>query len=322
MLDGAPKLSRGKQDDLFFATPSRGFSANGPESAIYRTDDAGATWKEVFTHAGTFFRSVLFVDGQRGFAGNLGAGLTPQIDDPHPLYETKDGGDTWMPVASLSGTDMQGVCNLTAADSTHLFAVGRVNGPAVLASSSNAGLTWTTRDLSSQLTMLIDARFTSATDGLLAGQNVGSGGACTILRTTDGGETLESVFTSKTANSLCWKLHFPTPDVGYVAIQDTTTGPPTIGKTTDGGRTWTELPLPDGGNPKAPYAAIGVGFLTDEIGWVVASDPRQPSYRTFDGGATWEEEPDLVAPSNRFRFVDARTAYAIGGAVWKLELPE
>ncbi len=317
---GAPQ-SAGKQDDVFFTSKTRGFVASGSESAIFRTDDAGASWKKVFEKSGSFFRSLLFVDDAHGFAGNLGAGLTPSISDSNPLYETRDGGDTWSPVTSMTGPAMAGVCNLAAADASHLFAVGRTNGPAFMLASSDGGASWTSTDLSASFSMLIDARFTSASEGILAGQNASGTRVCTIMRTTDGGKTLTPVFSSKTRNSLCWKLHFPSAEVGYVAVQDTTAGPPTFGKTTDGGKTWTELPLPDGGNPTAGYSAIGIGFLTDEIGWVVGSDAKKPAYRTFDGGVTWEPAPDLEGPINRFRFVDKNTAYASGRTVWKLEIP-
>jgi len=319
-LEAGPK-SRGKQDDVFFTSKLRGFVVNGEASAIYRTEDGGATWKKVFEHAGTFFRAILFTDDQHGFAGNLGAGLTPTIDDKTALYETKDGGDTWAPVTAITGPSVPGICNLTSVDAQHVFAIGRSNGPAGVIATANGGGTWTSMDLSASFSMLIDGRFTSPTEGILAGQNAGAAGVCTIMRTTDGGKTLETVFSSKTKNSLCWKLDFPSPQVGYVAIQDSTSGPPSFGKTTDGGKTWTELPLPDNGNPKAGYSAIGIGFLTEEIGWVVGSDSKSPSYRTFDGGLTWEPSPDLAPPINRFRFVDKNTAYASGSSVWKLELP-
>ena len=321
-LDAAPKVTGGaKQDDIFFTSKTRGFAVSGQASAIYRTEDGGATWKKVFERKGTFFRAVLFTNDMHGFAGNLGAGLTPSIDDTTALYETKDGGDIWAPVTAITGPSVPGICNLTALDAKHVYAVGRANAPAGMLATSDGGATWTASDMSASFSMLIDARFTSPTEGILAGQNAGGTGVCTIQRTTDGGKTMQTVFSSKTKNSLCWKLHFPTPEVGYVAVQDTTSGPPSFGKTTDGGKTWTELPLPDDGNPKAGYATIGIGFLSAEVGWVVASDPRKPSYRTFDGGLTWETAPDIAAPINRFRFVDKTTAYAIGASVWKLELP-
>jgi photosystem II stability/assembly factor-like uncharacterized protein len=163
--------------------------------------------------------------------------------------------------------------------------------------------------------MAVDAHFATPTTGVVVGMS--DGGRCAVLRTTDGGETFESVFESATPSTLCWKVHFPSADVGYVAVMNTTVGPATFARTRDGGLTWEERPLPE-----SFYSTLAVGFLTDEIGWVVSDDASLPAYRTFDGGDTWEEEPDLQAPINRFRFLDASTVYAVGGAVWKLELGE
>jgi photosystem II stability/assembly factor-like uncharacterized protein len=168
--------------------------------------------------------------------------------------------------------------------------------------------------------MVIDAHFFSTTEGLVAGMDPSST-YCTIGRTTDGGATFHSVFTSKTSGSLCWKLHFPSAQVGYAAVQDTTVGPGTFAKTTDGGQTWKELPLPPLSKPNEAYSAIGVGFITEDIGWMAAEDASLPAYRTFDGGMTWEVDPALKSPVNRFRFVDAHTAYAVGAATWKLVIP-
>ena len=38
-------------------------------------------------------------------------------------------------------------------------------------------------------------------------------------------------------------------------------------------------------------------------------------------GETWTVDPVLKSPINRFRFVDKKTAYAIGANVWKLDVP-
>jgi photosystem II stability/assembly factor-like uncharacterized protein len=196
--------------------------------------------------------------------------------------------------------------------------VGRANGPADILVSSDGGGSWAATDLSATFSMVIDAHFSSTTEGLVAGMDP-TANYCAIARTTNGGTSFEPVFTSKTAGSLCWKLHFPSALVGYATVQATMPGAPTFAKTTDGGQTWKELPLP--GKATETYSAIGVGFLTENIGWMAAEDAGLPVYRTFDGGMTWEVDPALKSPINRFRFVDAHTAYAIGGAAWKLVLP-
>ncbi len=316
-LDGAPSVGGGaKQDDIFFVNGSTGFVASGPNEAIFSTEDAGETWQEVFNSPGTYFRAVLFTSEQHGFAGNIGSGLAPSISDDTLVYETLDGGATWEPVTTITGSPAKGICNFSAADEDNIFGIGRANGPAHLLQSSDGGATWVAKSLTSTFSMAIDGRFTSATEGLVIGMG-SSGQKCTIAKTTDGGDSFETVFTSDTSGSLCWKMHFSSDLIGYVAVQDTTSGPGTIAKTTDGGDTWTELPLPVDGDP---YGGIGIGFISDNIGWVASEDPAAPVFRTFDGGATWEEDPALKAPINRFRFIDENTAYAVGGSVWKLDL--
>jgi photosystem II stability/assembly factor-like uncharacterized protein len=314
-LQAAPSVDGGaKQDDMFWLDAQRGFVASGPDSSLYATTDGGLSWSTIFDSPGTYFRALLFTDDMHGFAGNLGAGLTPSITDANVIYQTADGGGSWTPVTSISGPAPEGICNFTAADDTHLFGIGRVNGPAHLVQSSDAGATWTSTDLSSWLTMAIDAHFASASEGMVVG--MGMTNRCTVIRTIDGGANFEQVFESATSGSLCWKLDFPSSAVGYLAVQDTAGGPGTFGKTTDGGATWQELPLPTTDS----YAGIGVGFITDDIGWMAAEAASSPVYRTYDGGVSWEQEPVLQGPINRFRFVDANTAYAVGGAVYKLEI--
>ncbi len=163
-----PSVSGGeKQDDIFFLDAMTGYVASGPEFAIWETTNGGTSFTSVFNKTGTYFRSLAFLDAQHGFAGNLGAGLIPQVTDTNVLYATSNGGSTWNAVTSITGPAASGICNLTVIDATHLVAVGRTNGPANMLVSSDAGNTWTSMDLSAQFSMLIDARFTSPTDGIL-----------------------------------------------------------------------------------------------------------------------------------------------------------
>jgi len=320
-LAGAPSHNDGsKMDDIVFTSPMVGYAADGPGGQISKTIDGGTTWKSVFTHAGTFFRSVAFLDDMHGFAGNLGAGLTGSITDATVLYETKDAGATWNPVTTITGSKPAGICNLTTIDATNIVAVGRANGPAHVMMSSDAGANWTATDLGKQMSMIIDAHFTSPSDGLIIGMGAGSDTVCTVLHTKDAGKTYEKVFASKTPNSLCWKVSFPSANVGYIAVQDAADGPATFAKTTDGGATWVESKLPVKTTSAGGFPAIGIGFVTDKVGWVSPEDPSLPTYRTSDGGETWAVDATLKSPINRFRFVDKNTAFAIGGAIWKLQI--
>jgi photosystem II stability/assembly factor-like uncharacterized protein len=318
-VPGAPTVTGGaKQDDVVFPSASVGYAVSGPASTIYKTTNGGTTWKSVFTHTGTYFRSLLFIDESHGFASNLGPIAQSTITDTNVLYETMDGGTSWNPVTAITGPMPTGICNQTMIDPLHLVAVGRVEGPSFMMMSGDAGGTWTSTDLSSQLQMLIDARFTSPTDGIVVGGSAGSTMYCSILHTTNGGGTWQPVFQSATPSSLCWKISFPSSLVGYVSVQDTAGGTSSFAKTIDGGLSWKETPLENAGTG---YAGIGMGFITEDIGWISADDVSAPTLRTTDGGQTWAKDSALVSPINRFRFLSPTTAFAIGATIWRLDVP-
>jgi photosystem II stability/assembly factor-like uncharacterized protein len=242
VLANAPALTDGsKQDDIYFTTPLLGYAVSGPRSSIYKTIDGGDHWSTIKTLPGTYFRSILFVDDTHGFASNLGPIPQTGITDTNVLYRTGDGGSSWTAVSTISGPRPTGICNQHKIDDQHLVAVGRVTGPSYLMSSSDGGQSWTSIDLNSQLQMLIDVHFTSPTEGIVVGGTAANPMRCTILRTTDG-SSFETVFTGSVAETLCWKISFPTPDVGYVSIQNPmgAGGPSSFAKTIDGGHTWVE----------------------------------------------------------------------------------
>jgi photosystem II stability/assembly factor-like uncharacterized protein len=284
---------------------------------IYRTTDGGATWDHLLEQPGTYFRAVLFVSATRGFVANIGPGYFPGVTDPTPLYETRDGGETWTPVTAITGPMPTGICNFTQVDAQHLVAVGRVGGPSFVLTSSDGGDTWTSREITAELAMLIDAHFASPTDGYVLGASSTrlEASHTVILHTEDGGETWQEVFRSDLAQELGWKFSFPTPEVGYASVLSYN-GASSFLKTTDGGRTWSQRPMGVGA-----YEAKGIGFINSRVGWVGGERVGKPAYRTLDGGETWAPVDDLGPLINRFRFVDPWTGYAIGAAIHKLEIP-
>jgi photosystem II stability/assembly factor-like uncharacterized protein len=311
-LDAAPTVA-GKQDDLYFIDANEGWSVNG-QGQIFHTQDGGASWQKLLDQPGTYFRAVLFLDAQRGFVGNIGTGYFPGVTDERPLFSTTDGGKSWNEVTSITGPAVKGICNFSKLDDQHLFATGRVGGPAFFMKSADGGATWTSFDVSSQIAMLIDSHFSTPTDGfIVGGSSTGTDSSCVILHTGDGGESWQNVFSSNDAGTMCWKFSFPSSQVGYASVLPFSGGNSSFVKTSDGGKTWNELPFLPG-----PYEALGVGFITDEIGWIGGDSKGQPAQRTKDGGKTWEADSSLGKYVNRFRFIDQRVGYAIGTEIDKL----
>src|SRR4051812_16308176 len=92
-LPNSPVVSR--HDDVYPLNESLAWTASGRDG-IFKTSDAGVTWKKVFTNAATHFRCIAFASATRGWAGNLGPGsYDTGVTDPNVMYETFDGGQTW-----------------------------------------------------------------------------------------------------------------------------------------------------------------------------------------------------------------------------------
>ncbi|MEY5032659.1 MAG: hypothetical protein RL354_1690, partial [Planctomycetota bacterium] len=87
-------------------------------------------------------------------------------------------------------------------------------------------------------------------------------------------------------------------------------------KTTDGGKTWAEIPLVDDHKVRE----FGIAFVDEDLGWVGA---MPHGFGTTDGGKTWEPV-DFGNAVNKIRLLrgqDRVTGYAIGVEIHKLELP-
>ncbi len=314
-LPSAPTIA-GKQDDVYFINPRVGWSVNG-QGQMFHTDDGGDTWARLINQRGTYFRAVTFLDENRGFVSNIGPGYYPGVTDTVPLYSTTNGGATLTPVTAINGEAPVGICNFNQLDAQHIIATGRVGGPSFFLRTDDGGATWESTDISEHIAMLVDAHFINPMEGWVTGaSSTGATSRCVILHTADGGASWETAFRSTATGEMCWKLSFPSARVGYAAMLTFGMTPSSFIKTTDGGRTWTEMPFVPG-----PYAALGVGFITEDIGWIGGEASGRPAYRTTDGGATWEPAMGLGPYINRFRFVGDRTGYAIGTTVYKLEIP-
>lgn len=322
---------RAKQDDIYFVNPQLGWYVNGA-GKIFRTTDGGDSWKQVFHQAGTYFRCIAFVDEKTGFAGNIGPGYFPGVTDTTPLYQTTDGGDTWTPVASVTADQVVGLCALQVVredfinagkldQHTRIIGVGRVGGPAAMIVSDDMGATWQSVDLPKNAAMAFDVHFWNRREGFIASASNAdvSQSNALILRTEDGGKTWASVYQSARPFELTWKMSFPSREVGYVTIQsynpDMEVKDRFVAKTTDGGKTWLELPLVQ----DARVREFGVAFLDENTGWVGA---MPGGFETRDGGKSWQKV-SMGNAVNKIRILhtdDEHIVWGIGTEVHRLNL--
>jgi photosystem II stability/assembly factor-like uncharacterized protein len=308
---------RGKQDDIFFVSPAVGWYVNGT-GKIYKTTDGGATWTKQLDKPGTYFRCIAFLDEKRGFAGTIGTEYYPNVTDTTPLYETRDGGATWTAVTNITGPAVKGLCAIWT-KGRNVWAAGRVGGPAFLMTSNDGGETWQSVDLSSQTAMILDILFFDDRNGVLCGATAAHSAQshALILTTSDGGRTWTKRYESERLFEITWKASFPTRNTGYVTIQnynpDKAVSQRYVAKSTDGGITWSEVPLVN----EHAVREFGIGFADERTGWVGTTTG---GYETRDGGATWKAV-EMGKAVNKIRVLDGSVAYAIGVDVYKLVIP-
>ncbi len=309
-LPSAPVNSR--HDDGFFINEYLGWVVG--RGTIWKTTNGGDSWTKQLDKGDIYFRSIGFLDSLTGVAGNLGTNEFGGQTDTNLIYRTTNGGNTWLPINNFLGTKPRGICGLNVINDSIIVGVGRVRGPVYFLKSTDKGETWNTKSMSSYAADLMDIYFTSPDSGFVVGGNGAPNETSNgiILHTTDGGENWTNVFTSSQTGEWCWKINFPSRDIGYASLQRDTGTVVNIVKTTDGGRTWQEKFF-----TSFRYYVQGIGFLNDSLGWA-GGNSSYTTYETTDGGDTWHDA-DFGSRVNRIRKINDSIAYAMGETIYKYQ---
>lgn len=311
-LDSYPQ-KRGRTDDLSFVTPELGWVVNS-QGKQFKTTDGGETWDLQFTKEGSFFRCIVFKDSLNGWLGALGTDDEYLYStDSIILYETKDGGENWVP-KEIKGDYPKGLCGMQKVSENVLVACGRVRGPSYFLKSTDGGATWVSKNLDHVAGSLIAPYFYDENNGILVGGTTRDKKNCRslILSTEDGGENWDTLFISSQKGEYLWKVSFPNKNNGFISVQrNNKDGITNLLKTTDGGKTWEEFQYTN-----EHYYAQGIGFANDTLGWIGGS--FQHSYETRDGGKTWYPVSTGLGINN-FQFIGDKTGYMVGRGVYKLE---
>ena len=316
-----------RSEDVFFVG-ARGWAVTGVGGGrAYRTLDGGDTWAETARLAG-YLRAVGFATPDVGWVGVLFSSTTQ-------LYETRNGGTTYADVSARIRPALlpnQGICGIWVVDAQTVYAAGQYSSPAYIVKTTDGGATWTQMPMAPLVDRLVDIRFFDARHGLaVGGTGPASDSRARIIGTDDGGQTWTARHTVPTLNAVGWKLTFPTRLVGYASVERFTADADggtdaVVLKTIDGGWTWAEIRVPDGGSLQ------GIGFATPDVGWISG---RSRTSVTTDGGFSWARlEPTRAAPTapmtpggqldgdvNRFRFSEDGSGYAAGHKIYRLPAP-
>jgi photosystem II stability/assembly factor-like uncharacterized protein len=306
----APGTVSVKFDDIHFLNPTYGMTCNG-DGKVYRTLDAGVTWDLVLSNPAAFFRSIVIVDSLHAFVGNFGYFAGSNLLDSTAVYQTTDGGATWAP-APIPTPARIGICGLHKVGNQNLHGVGRIEGPTSFIKSTDSGVSWTYTDMAPYCNFLVDCYFHSADTGfVIGGTDSLTNSYPIILKTNDAGASWDTVqIGGPTLGSWCWKINFPSHQVGYVSIESLT-GAVHCFKTTDGGDTW---------SPKAItpnyFSCQGIGFVNDNVGWAGGYYGNN-LFETVDGGDSWNAVPS-VTNLNRVTKLSDTLLWASGKQLYKV----
>ena len=309
-----PNNLGGRNDDMSFLTHEKGWAINN-RGALSSTMNGGDYWYTSFSKEGSYFRSLAFKDSLNGWLGTIGTGQDDWVTDSTALYETHDGGDTWSAV-QFEGPKPNGICGLQVVSDQMIVGSGRVVGPSYFVRSTDGGNSWKSWDMNHIAGMLITPYFHDEKNGLLIGgtapEENREESQGLILATEDGGDTWDTVYVTSQKNEWCWKVSFPTRQVGYVSVQrNDRKGNYYFLKTEDGGKTWVEKEY-----TKDHYFNQAIGFVNENIGWIGGDNGYH--YETRDGGENWYPVP-VMSFLNRIIFTGDSQGYASGSTIYELD---
>jgi photosystem II stability/assembly factor-like uncharacterized protein len=302
-----PKAAVGYFQDKLTAwvTYSAGGGVPVPSNpVVWHTSDGGNSWSASqpldVTNLNEFFvpSSLQFVAGQDGWLlVHVGAGM---MHDYVAIYRSSDGGMSWTRIIDPYIDGGIQSCSKTAmlfTDATHGWLTGDCNGVkagALLFKTSDAGSSWQEVNLPEPVNypgiFAVDTQDACGTyDPFFFGNDLGhlsvtckdySKNPITstyfIYTTQDGGNTWTSAAYPGEA------LYFISADTGWALAAK-------IQLTKDGGKTW------------APISDVTwtpqMDFISEQIGWAVATDNNQVALvYSDDGGARWSELSPSVGP--------------------------
>lgn len=289
--------------DVHFIDANTGFAAGG---VIAKTIDGGLTWNPVYSAANDYFYVVhVNANGQGYAAGNSGA-----------YVKTSNYGQTWQSQPDLGNGEGDIFCG-DYISSNAAYLMGELN----IHKSFDGGSSWTIIKNAIQGGGVTAMQFISDTQGTAVSMWGGGTFFGGIAQTSDGGKLWNRRQNSTSGG--WYAVDFPTPQVGYVL------GTNSLGKTTNGGQTWTYSTGPtltatclefidaqtgfaggfgnvsnickttNGGTSFTCGTNIGasdIHFIDSQRGIAVRNveSGGDTYYKTFDGGNTWEYHNGVI----------------------------
>jgi photosystem II stability/assembly factor-like uncharacterized protein len=273
---------------VFFTNSQTGYVV-GSGGTIMKTINGGITWTISPLSLKTTFYSVFFTDANTGYI----AGSDSNFHDL--ILKTTNAGVTWN--TSYQGNSDESLVSIYFPTPNVGYAVGYWSGH--LLKTTDGGANWTLLNYGYS-SYFQSVYFTSPETGYI----INAFGR--LLKTTDGGITLDTLHTSPPWLS---SIFFTDDTTGYLA------GWGSLFKTTDAGLSW----VMDTNGMNVPnhfftFDFRSVFFTSSDTGYVCDADGNV--FKTVNHGDTWSFEAPMQheAGISAMFFADARTGFTIGGA--------
>ena len=263
---------------------------------------AALRWREVGPYRGG--RSVAAVGSvQRPheyWMGTTGGGV----------FKTTDGGINWQP---MTDKHFGGTIGAIAVDPKNPDIVWVGGGETCIRGNTSHGEgVWVTRDGGRTWTSAglketehissvdVDPRDSDVVYVSALGPVFTTNGHRGLYKTTDGGKTWSKIlFVNDSTGAIDFQFDPSNPDVIYVAMWQAGRSPWSMSsggagsglhKSTDGGRTWTNLTKTARGLPAGIFGRIGIAVSPAKTSrvWALVEHDSGGIYRSDDGGAAWQ----------------------------------
>jgi len=263
---------------IVFASDRKGWAV-GEGGTIVRTNDGGENWESTPVDRSVYLWSVFFCDETHGWAtGSREA-------DSGVIYRTNDGGKVWGVQKEVREFHSGSVNGVWFADHSHGWAVGNAEGLDHLSygfvlHTSDAGDHWEIQCKEKSALGLSRVQFKDRRHGWAIGTDH-------LLYTEDEGQHWTNQFhASPDRDDYFFAMEFASLAEGWI-VAGMYSGE--VLHTTDGGRSWSPLPInQEGRPPKGDLLFYDVKFLDAHRGWVAASGGRV--FATSDAGRSWSAE--------------------------------
>lgn len=270
-------------DDFEIRNDGVGFLAVNHPYVVLRTMDGGLHFDTVLDlrplSFNPYLRSIRMMGDSTVFLGTL----MPF----HTLMRSTDLGQHWDTLTPFLPDSVQAICGLFVVGDSLIYGTGRYFGDAYLIKSTDAGMSWTKKDLRAQASNLIDVHFFDADHGYLVGRSNDPNEGAVLLETLDGGDSWTKKLLSNQPSDRAWKFFKASETDFYISIENGLEIPNRYWRSYDAGQSWTMDTI-------AGFSLRmlqSVAFLGRDTGY--AGGHFRGYLFTHDGGQSWTLDSSL-----------------------------